>query len=107
MFDLAPAAPAAATLPLLLPQGPADKVSGLIHAATLLAQLLAQGRATMVCHGNHPRAPSHAREARASDTEPTIVTISHFGSAQKTLWLSGASANSVDPARLLDTNARH
>jgi predicted RNA methylase len=45
MFDLASAAPAAATLPLFLPQAPPDKVSGLIHAATLLAQLLRQGRA--------------------------------------------------------------
>jgi hypothetical protein len=45
MLDLAPAAPAAATLPLFLPQAPPDKVSGLIHAATLLAQLLGQGRA--------------------------------------------------------------
>jgi predicted RNA methylase len=40
----ASAAPAAA-LPLFLPQAPADKVSGLIHAATLLSQLLGQGRA--------------------------------------------------------------
>jgi predicted RNA methylase len=46
MLDLAPAAaPAAATLPLFQPQPPPDKVSGLIHAATLLAQLLGQGRA--------------------------------------------------------------
>src|ERR1700751_2763867 len=45
MLDLAPAAPAAATLPLFLPQAPSDKVSGLIHAATLLSQLLGQGRA--------------------------------------------------------------
>ena len=45
MFDLTSAAPAAATLPLFLPQAPPDKVSGLIHAATLLAQLLGQGRA--------------------------------------------------------------
>ena len=45
MFDLASAAPAAATLPLFLPQAPPDKVSGLIHAATLLSQLLGQGRA--------------------------------------------------------------
>jgi predicted RNA methylase len=44
MFDAFPAAPAAATLPLFLPQAPPDKVSGLIHAATLLAQLLGQGR---------------------------------------------------------------
>jgi hypothetical protein len=39
------AASAAATLPLFLPQAPPDKVSGLIHAATLLAQLPGQGRA--------------------------------------------------------------
>ena len=39
------AAQAPATLPLFLPQAPADKVSGLFHAATLLAQLLGQGRA--------------------------------------------------------------
>jgi predicted RNA methylase len=45
MLDLTSAAPAAATLPLFLPQAPPDKVSGLIHAATLLAQLLGQGRA--------------------------------------------------------------
>ena len=45
MLDLASAAPAAATLPLFLPQAPPDKVSGLIHAATLIAQLLGQGRA--------------------------------------------------------------
>ena len=45
MFDAVSPAMAAATLPLFLPQAPPDKVSGLIHAATLLAQLLAQGRA--------------------------------------------------------------
>jgi hypothetical protein len=45
MFDVVSAAPAAATLPLFLPLAPPDKVSGLIHAATLLAQLLGQGRA--------------------------------------------------------------
>jgi hypothetical protein len=38
-------APAAATLPLFLPQAPPDRVSGLLHAATMLAQLLGQGRA--------------------------------------------------------------
>ena len=37
--------PAVATLPLFLPQAPPDKVAGLFHAATLLAQLLGQGRA--------------------------------------------------------------
>jgi predicted RNA methylase len=45
MLSSVSAAPAAATLPLFLPEAPPDKVSGLIHAATLLAQLLVQGRA--------------------------------------------------------------
>jgi len=45
MLTTASASPSAATLPLFLPQAPPDKVSGLFHAATLLAQLLAQGRA--------------------------------------------------------------
>ena len=39
------AASAAATLPLFVSQAPTDKVSGLIHAATLLARSLEQGRA--------------------------------------------------------------
>jgi hypothetical protein len=39
------AAQTAATLPLFLPPASPDKVSGLFHAATLLAQLLGQGRA--------------------------------------------------------------
>src|ERR1700674_5178401 len=45
LMTSAAAARPAATLPLFLPQAPPDKVSGLIHAATLLAQLLGQGRA--------------------------------------------------------------
>jgi len=45
MLSSASAAPTAVTLPLFLPQAPPDKLSGLIHAATLLAQLLGQGRA--------------------------------------------------------------
>ena len=45
MLTTASPAPSAATLPLFLPQAPPDKVSGLFHAATQLAQLLAQGRA--------------------------------------------------------------
>ena len=36
---------AAATLPLFLPQAPADKISGLFHAANLLARSLEHGRA--------------------------------------------------------------
>jgi protein strawberry notch len=43
MFDAVSAAPAAVTLPLFLPQAPPDKIAGLIHAATLLSQLLGQG----------------------------------------------------------------
>ena len=45
LTSASPAAPAAVTLPLFLPQAPPDKVSGLFHTATLLAQLLGQGRA--------------------------------------------------------------
>src|ERR1700731_3751209 len=45
MLTPASAAPAAATLPLFPAPDPPDKVSGLLHAATLLAQLLGQGRA--------------------------------------------------------------
>src|ERR1700736_4447282 len=45
MLTSASAAPAAATLPLFPAPAPSDKVSGLLHAATLLAQLLGQGRA--------------------------------------------------------------
>jgi predicted RNA methylase len=45
LLTAAAAGEPAATLPLFLPQSPTDKVSGLIHAATLLSQLLGQGRA--------------------------------------------------------------
>ena len=45
LTSASPAVSAAATLPLFLPQAPPDKISGLFHAATLLAQLLGQGRA--------------------------------------------------------------
>src|SRR6516164_7699317 len=45
MFTSASGAPATAPLPLFLPQAPPHKVSGIFHAATLLAQLLGQGRA--------------------------------------------------------------
>ena len=45
MFTSHPPHPPRPRFPLFLPQAPPDKVSGLIHAATLLAQLLGQGRA--------------------------------------------------------------
>jgi hypothetical protein len=63
------AAPAAAPLPLFLPQAPPDKVSGLFHAATLLAQLLGQGRAI------DPRALRSAMETAfcGSDAEGAWV----------------------------------
>jgi predicted RNA methylase len=63
------AAPVAATLPLFLPQAPPDKVSGIFHAATLLAQLLGQGRAL------DSRALRSAMEAAfgASDAEGAWV----------------------------------
>jgi predicted RNA methylase len=69
MIELAAAAPASATLPLFLPQAPPDKVSGLFHAATLIAQLLRQGRAA------DSRALRSAMEAAfgASDAEGAWV----------------------------------
>src|SRR6202040_3342783 len=69
MLTSASAAPAAATLPLFLNQAPPDKVSGIFHAATLLAQLLGQGRAL------DSRALRSAMEAAfaASDAEGAWV----------------------------------
>jgi len=69
MLTSASAAPPAATLPLFLPQAPPDKVSGIFHAATLLAQLLGQGRAL------DSRALRSAMEAAfgASDAEGAWV----------------------------------
>src|ERR1700731_4491253 len=69
MLTTASAAPAAATLPLFLPQAPPDKVSGLIHAATLLAQLLGQGRAL------DTRALRSAMEAAFSGTDAEGVWV--------------------------------
>jgi hypothetical protein len=45
MLTTESAAPAAATLPLFLPQAPPDRVSSLFHAATSLGQLLGDGLA--------------------------------------------------------------
>jgi predicted RNA methylase len=64
LTSASPAAPAAATLPLFLPQAPPDKASGLIHAATLLAQLLGQGRAV------DSRALRSAMETAFCGTDP-------------------------------------
>ena len=94
LTSASPAAPAAATLPLFLPQAPPDKVSGLFHAATLLAQLLGQGRAL------DSRALRSAMEAAfgGTDAEGTwmwkdayealeaaqVLFLRKFGSAMRT-----------------------
>ena len=93
--------PAAATLPLFLPQAPPDKVSGLFHAATLLAQLLGQGRAL------DSRALRSAMEAAfgGTDAEGTwvwkdayealeaaqVLFLRKFGSAMRTRAGSAAA----------------
>jgi hypothetical protein len=48
-------APVAATLPLFASASPPDKVSGLVHAATLLAQLLWSGPARSTAARPAPR----------------------------------------------------
>jgi predicted RNA methylase len=101
MLTSATAAPAAVTLPLFLPQAPPDKVSGLIHAATLLAQLLGQDRAV------DSRALRSAMESAfgATDAEGAwvwkdayealeaaeIMFLRKFGSAMRTRAASAAA----------------
>ncbi|MGC2521375.1 MAG: class I SAM-dependent methyltransferase, partial [Stellaceae bacterium] len=96
--------PAAVTLPLFLPQAPPDKVAGLFHAATLLAQLLGQGRAL------DSRALRSAMEAAfgGSDAEGTwvwkdayealeaaqVLFLRKFGSAMRTR--AGSAAAMLD-----------
>ena len=102
------AAPAAATLPLFLPQAPPDKVSGLFHAATLLAQLLGQGRAL------DSRALRSAMEAAfgGSDAEGAWVWKDAYEAceAAQVLFLrkfGGAMrARAGSPAAMLDMLAR-
>ena len=69
------AARAPATLPLFLPQAPADKVSGLFHAATLLAQLLGPGpraRQPRACAPRwRPPSAAPTRKGRGSGRTPT------------------------------------
>ncbi|MGH7086044.1 MAG: strawberry notch-like NTP hydrolase domain-containing protein, partial [Acetobacteraceae bacterium] len=104
----AAAARSAATLPLFLPQPPADKVSGLIHAATLLAQLLGQGRAL------DSRALRSAMESAfaASDAEGAWVWKDAYEAleAAQVLFLrkSGAAmrARAGSPAAMLELLTR-
>jgi hypothetical protein len=83
MLRSASTAPAAATLPLFVPQAPPDKVSGLIHAATLLARLLGQG------HALDSRALRSAMEAAFGGT----------GAAGAWLWKDAYEA--LEAARVL------
>src|SRR5579863_5974764 len=102
------AAPAAATLPLFVPQTPPEKVAGLIHAATLLAQLLGQGRAL------DSRALRSAMEAAfgASDAEGAWVWKEAYeaSEAAQVLFLRkfGAAMRSRarSPAAMLDMLTR-
>jgi P-loop containing NTP hydrolase pore-1 len=88
MLTPAFAAPAAATLPLFLPQAPPDKslprtgsgVSGLFHAATLLAQLLGQGRAL------DNRALRFAMEAAFGGTDAEGAWV--WRRRRRALWVS-------------------
>ena len=101
MFTSASAAPAAATLPLFLPQAPPDKVSGLIHAATLLAQLLGQGRAldtralrsameTAFC-GTDAEGAWVWKDAYEACEAAQVLFLRKFGSAMRTRAGSAAA----------------
>ena len=102
------AASAAATLPLFLPETPADRASGLIHAATLLAQSLERGRAL------DARALRAAMEAAfaASDADGAWVWKDAYEAleAAQVLFLRkyGAAmrARAGSPGALLDMLAR-
>jgi P-loop containing NTP hydrolase pore-1/C-terminal domain on Strawberry notch homologue len=103
MLDLAAAAPAA-TLPLFLPQAPPDKVSGLIHAATLLAQLLGQGRAvdsralrsameTAFC-GSDAEGVWAWKDAYEAAEAAQVMFLRKFGAAMRTR--AGSAAAMLD-----------
>ena len=77
MLTSASAAPAAATLPLFLPQAPPDTVSGIFHAATLLAQLLGQGRAL------DSRALRSAMEAAFGASDAEAIAASAIAEFEK------------------------
>jgi hypothetical protein len=115
MLTSASAAPDAATPPLFLPQAPADKVSEIFHAATLLAQLLDQGRAV------DSRALRSAMEAAfgASDAEGAwvwkdayealeaaqVLFLPKFGGAMRTR--AGSAAAMLDMLMRLRHGSRH
>ncbi|MDA8051005.1 MAG: strawberry notch family protein [Rhodospirillales bacterium] len=108
LASAAAAARSAATLPLFLPQPPPDKVSGLIHAATLLAQLLGQGRAL------DSRALRSAMESAfaASDAEGAWVWKDAYEALEAALVLflrkSGAAmrARAGSPTAMLEMLSR-
>ena len=94
----------AATLPLFLPQAPPDKVSGLIHAATLLAQLLGQGRAidtrslraameTAFC-GSDAQGAWVWKDAYDALEAAQVMFLRKFGNAMRTR--AGSAASMLD-----------
>src|SRR6516164_6828726 len=98
------ASPSAATLPLFLPQAPPDKVSGLIHAATLLAQLLGQGRAidsralrsameTAFC-GTDAQGAWLWKDAYEACEAAQVMFLRKFGAAMRTR--AGSAATLLD-----------
>ena len=104
MLTSASAAPAAATLPLFLPQAPPDKVSGIIHAATLLAQLLGQGRAidtrslraameTAFC-GSDAQGAWVWKDAYDALEAAQVMFLRKFGNAMRTR--AGSAASMLD-----------
>ena len=105
MVPSSTAAPAAATIPLLLPQAPPEKVSGLIHAATLLAQLLGQGRAvdsralrsameTAFC-GTDAEGAWVWKDAYEALEAAQVLFLRKFGAAMRTRAVSRVSISSI------------
>src|ERR1700730_7634692 len=116
MLTPASAAPAAATLPLFLPQAPPDKVSGLIHAATLLAQLLGQGRAadsralrsameTVFC-GSDAEGAWVWKDAYEALEAAQVLFLRKFGAAMRTRAASTAASGSSPGQAMLEMLTR-
>ena len=110
------AAPAATTLPLFLPQAPPDKVSGLIHAATLLAQLLGQGRAvdsralrsameTVFC-GSDAEGAWVWKDAYEALEAAQVLFLRKFGAAMRTRAGSAAAPGSSPGQAMLEMLTR-
>ena len=116
MLDAVSAAPAAATLPLFLPQAPPDKVSGLIHAATLLAQLLGQGRAidsrilrsameTAFC-GSDAEGAWLWKDAYEASEAAQVMFLRKFGAAMRTRAGSSPAPGSSPGQAMLEMLTR-